>query len=939
MSQEEAKPPVVPADPKADLYSLPALVNELATTLGKVISYQEGPEAFVLVEKVRQLAKNFRITSDVRVAEELAQIVASLPLEKLNLLTKAFTHFFGLINLAEKIDQVRGQEIPPQDSSWRPGSIPEAVSALREQGVLPRKLQTLLDQAKIIMCFTAHPTESRRRTTLTKLHRVYATAVLLSEGRLPESERGEIMKSVLEEAVALWQSDEVRQVKLTVLDEVKGHLYYFEESLWDVMPALYRELERSLKKEFPKTPWSVPPFLRFGSWVGGDRDGNPFVTPEVTVEAVRLLRISALKSHIKAVEELSSRLSSSDRQTPITAELSASIARDEALFPEVAERIAYHIGHERYRQKCNYIHEKLLMTLVHAEGFRKDWRSVPPPPPPGTWYASASEFIADLNVMDVSLRTNKGAILADGYLAKVRHNAEVFGFRLATLDIRQHSLRHTQALSEILSSTGLSPDYQALDEERRLQVLESLLKDERPLIPQKMEYGPETAETIETFRAVAVIQEHLNPRSIDTYIISMTHGVSDVLAVLLFLREAGLYRRDHYSYLNVVPLFETGDDLRRAAGMLERLLKNESYRAHLSLRNDVQEIMLGYSDSNKEGGYLAANWALYKAQAELARMAENHGVALRLFHGRGGSVGRGGGPAGHAILAQPPGTVKGRIKITEQGEVISDRYGEAATASNHLEQITNAVLRASFPPKEVMPKAEWKQVMEKLYRSSLQAYHSLVYGHPRFVEYFHAATPIDEISHHRIGSRPASRGGDRSIGALRAIPWVFSWMQNRTTLPGWYGMGDAIEEYLKADPEKGLSTLREMYGQWPFFQTVLDNAQMILSKADIDIARRYSELVPDKALGREVFDRIKSEYDRTVKAVCQIVQVQELLEKDRPLYESIKRRNPYIDPLSFVQVELIKRFRADPGEAEARDLEEAILMTINGIAAGLKNTG
>lgn len=928
-----------PHDPESDPYSLPALVNTLATTLGKVIAFQEGPEALTLVERVRQLAKNFRVTSDARIGEELAQIVASLPVEKLNLLTKAFTHFFGLINLAEKIDVVHALHAIPEDGSHRIGSIAEAVSALREQGVLPRKIQTLLEQAKILMVFTAHPTESKRRTTLTKLHRVYTTAVKLSEEDLPETERDDILKSILEEIVALWQSDEVRQAKLTVLDEVKGYLYYFEEALWGVMPGLYRDLERSLKKEFPKTSWTLPPFLRFGSWVGGDRDGNPFVTPEVTIETVKLQRISALKAHIKAIEELSSRLSSSDRQAPITSELTASIARDESLFPELAERISQQIWHERYRQKCNYIHEKLLRTLAHAESFGKDWRSIPPPPPPGTWYTGASEFVGDLNVMDVSLRANKGAILADGFLAKVRHNAEVFGFRLASLDIRQHSLRHTQALAEILEKMGIRPDYLSLDEEQRLVLLESLLRDERPLIPPKAEYSAETMETLETFRVLSVIQEHLNPRAIDTYIISMTHGVSDVLAVLLFLREAGLYHKDHYSHLNIVPLFETGDDLRRAAGMFERLLKNESYRAHLSLRNDVQEIMLGYSDSNKEAGYLTANWALYKAQIDLVRMADNHNIALRLFHGRGGSVGRGGGPAGQAILAQPPGTVKGRIKITEQGEVISDRYGESSTALRHLEQITNAVLRASFPPKEVIPKAEWKQIMEKLSRQSFQAYHSLVYGHPRFAEYFHTATPISEISRHRIGSRPASRGKGDSIEALRAIPWVFSWMQNRTTLPGWYGMGSAIEEFLKTEPEKGLSTLREMYAQWPFFQTILDNAQMILFKADIDIARRYAELVPDKALGREVFDLIKVEYDRCVKVVCEIVQVKELLEKDRPLYESIKRRNPYIDPLSFIQVELIKRFRANPGEAEARDLEEAILMTINGIAAGLKNTG
>lgn len=920
-------------------YSLPGLVNTLATILGRVISYQEGEEALALVEKIRHLAKNFRSTSDPRIGEELAQIVARLSTDQLNLLTKAFTHFFGLINLAEKIDQVRSLRHPPEDGSPRPGSIPEAVAALRDQGVLPRKIQTLMDQAQVLMVFTAHPTESKRRTTLTKLHRIYSAAVRLTEENLPVDERDDLLKFVLEEIVSLWQSDEVRRLKLTVLDEVKGNLYYFEESLLEVVPLLYRELERSLKKEFPKTSWVVPPLLKFGSWVGGDRDGNPFVTPAVTVETVRLLRATALRHHISAVEELSGRLSASDRQVPVTPALAASIARDESLFPDMAERISHHIHHEQYRKKCNYIHAKLLRTLSHTEAFRLDGEKELPSPPPGTWYASALEFLQDLDLMEESLRANKGAILADGYLGEVKRNAQVFGFRLATLDIRQHSSRHTQALAEILKAAGLCGDYQALEEGNRLELLESLLREEKPLIPSPHAFSPETAETIETFRVLSLIQERLNPRSTDTYIISMTHGVSDVLAVLLFLREAGLYRKEGHSHLNIVPLFETGEDLRRAGGMFERLLKNESYRAHLKLRGDFQEIMLGYSDSNKESGYLASQWALYRAQTELARIADSRQIALRLFHGRGGSVGRGGGPASQAILSQPPGTVKGRIKITEQGEVISDHYGEQVTARRHLEQIANAVLRSSFPSREIMPKAEWKQIMEKLAGHSFQAYHSLIYGHPRFAEFFQTATPIAEISRHRIGSRPSRRADDTSIENLRAIPWVFSWMQSRYTLPGWYGMGSAMENYLKAEPEKGLSILREMYSQWPFFQTALDNAQMILSKADLDIARRYAELVPDKGLGREIFESIQIEYDRTVRIICQVAQVNELLEKDRGLYESIKRRNPYIDPLSFIQIELIKRLRNQPGEADRRELEDAILMTINGIAAGLKNTG
>jgi phosphoenolpyruvate carboxylase len=521
-------------------------------------------------------------------------------------------------------------------------------------------------------------------------------------------------------------------VKLTVPDEVKGNLYYFEDTLALVVPKIYHELERSLKKAFPKTNWIVPPFLRFGSWIGGDRDGNPFVTPEVTVETVRLLRSAALKLHIAAIEELSHRLSSSEKQTAISAALTESLARDASLFPLLAEQLSRHIPYERYREKCNYIHEKLLKTLEYTHSFHSDWKRAAAPPPPGTWYLAADELLADLRLMEDSLRANKGAILADGYLAEIIRNTQVFGFRLASLDVRQHSGRHTSALAELLKKSGACPDYASLSEEDRRLVLEKELSMDRPLVAVRDGYGPETAEVLRTFQAVATVQERLNPRAMETYIISMTHGVSDILAVLLFCRWAGLYRPGLFSHLNIVPLFETREDLKSSSTIFERLLKNDSYRAHLKLRGDVQEIMLGYSDSNKESGYLSANWALYRAQTNLTRLADGQQIALRLFHGRGGSIGRGGGPTGQAILAQPPGTLKGRIKITEQGEVISDHYADPPTARWHLEQIVNAVLRGSFPPREVIPKAEWKTIMDKLAKRSLLIYRDLVYGHPRF---------------------------------------------------------------------------------------------------------------------------------------------------------------------------------------------------------------
>ncbi|HTC19381.1 MAG TPA: phosphoenolpyruvate carboxylase, partial [bacterium] len=745
MLQEETKPPSKPADIKADGYSLPSLVDILATTLGSVISYQEGGQALAQVERIRHLAKTLRTTSDPKVSEELAQTVSNLPLEKLNLLTKAFTHYFGLINLAEKVDLVRSLKQPYEVDGVprpRPGSVSSAVAILGEQGVLPKRIQALIDQGQIHLVFTAHPTESKRRTTLTKLHRIAKATTRMVVENLSPDEKYDILKFILEEVVAVWQSDEVRQVKLTVPDEVKGNLYYFEDTLATVIPQVYHELERSLIKAYPKTPWTIPPFLRYGSWIGGDRDGNPFVTPEITVETVRLLRAAALKMHLTAIGELRRRLSSSERQTPISPELTASIVRDAMLFPELAEELSTLIPFERYREKCNYIHEKLTRTLAHVHAFPSDWKTPPPPPPPGTWYPSADELEADLRLMDASLRANKGTILADGYLSQVIRNVQVFAFRLASLEVRQHSGRHTAALSEILKKAGACEDYVSLNEEERAQVLEKELAGERPLVPASYDYSPETSEVLRTFQAIAAIQNHLNPRAIDTYIISMTHGVSDVLAVLLFLREVGLYHKGQFSHLNIVPLFETRDDLKRSSGILGLLLKNESYRAHLKLRGDIQEIMLGYSDSNKESGYLSANWALYRAQGDLNRLADSNQIALRLFHGRGGSIGRGGGPTGQAILAQPPGTLKGRLKITEQGEVISDHYADPPTARWHLEQIVNAVLRGSFPSREVIPKAEWRQIMDRLAKRSLEIYRSLVYEHPRFKEYFYSATPI-----------------------------------------------------------------------------------------------------------------------------------------------------------------------------------------------------
>ena len=638
------------------------------------------------------------------------------------------------------------------------------------------------------------------------------------------------------------------------------------------------------------------------------------------------------------MELLSDRLSSSCRQVPISERLRQSLELDALLFPELADRLNKRTPNELYRQKCSFIFEKLHRTLQYTETYKVNWLGTNEQPPPGSWYPHAGQLMEDLNLMDESLRAHKGTALADGFLEDIRTRVEVFGLQLAKLDLRQHSGRHASAIAEIFKYIGICDDYLALSEEQKQELLLKELNGNRPLIPDRIPFSPETIETIETFRMANNILEQLDSQAVNSYIISMTKNISDVLAVLLFSREAGLFKPDSYSRLNVVPLLETSVDLRNAGQFLDQLLNIPIYRNHLAFRNNQQEIMLGYSDSNKEGGYLAANWALYRAQVELVRVADKHLVTLRLFHGRGGSIGRGGGPASKAILAQPPRTIRGSIKITEQGEVISDHYGEPENARSHLEQIVNAVLRGSFPPREVVPRRTWEQVLEKLSISSYRAYRGLVYEHPRFLEYFTSATPINEISQHRIASRPASRSARRSIEDLRAIPWVFSWMQSRHTLQGWYGIGTAIADYLRTDP-LGLATLQEMYTQWPFFQQLMDNAQMILSKADIDIARRYAELVPDAALRQEIFGNIEKEYNQTVQSICQVSQIRELLEREPVLSHSIKLRNPYIYPLSFIQIELLRRARSNPSEDEKAHLEDAILLTINGIAAGLKNTG
>jgi phosphoenolpyruvate carboxylase len=931
----------MPPEPPHERDRLSRTIHFFGDLLGAVIREQAGEPLFVLEERVRALAKDLRSdrATDAH-ARRMREIVSGLTIDEAKGLIKSFSVYFALVNLSEQIQRmaVLRERDAADPGEPRAESIGAAIAELARRGVAAGELRSWLAGARVIPVFTAHPTEARRRTTLEKLRRLADLAGSLDRPAT-DRERRALRDAATEEITALWQTDEVRVVRPKVIDEVKSGLYYFETALFEVVPRLCRELDDALRASYPGEIFEFPSMLRFGTWMGGDRDGNPYVTSGVTAEAARALRLAAIRRQIAGVDELSRRLSSSTRQVEVSEELRASLADDAARLPSVAGALSQRSPFEPYRQKCSYIREKLVASRAHAERFQPAWGRAAALPAAGTFYLGKEELLEDVRVIERSLRANRGRALADGAVRDFAWCVEVFGLHLATLDLRQHAERHEAAINEVLARVGVHGAFSSLDEPARTTLLARELECSRPLVPAHLSFSPETNETIDTFRTAAAVLEQLSPGAIDTYVISMTRGPSDILATLLLAKEAGIYDRGAgESRLDVAPLFETSRDLEGAAAILERTLAVPAYREHLRLRGDVQAVMLGYSDSNKEAGFVAANWALHEAQRDLSAAAARAGIGLSLFHGRGGAIGRGGGPANRAILAQPAASVGSRIKITEQGEVIADRYGLPDLAHRHLEQVINAVLRVGFAPAEPLSPA-WLRTMSRLAAVSRAHYRALVYDDPRFVPYFRAATPISEISRLKLGSRPASRRGGDRIEDLRAIPWVFGWMQSRHTLPGWYGLGKAMASSVEEGGTDALATLREMYRRWPFFRTMIDGAQMILGKADMHIAERYAELVLDRALAEAVFGAIAEEHARSVRMICEVADIDRMLEASPVLERSIARRNPYVDPLSYLQVELLARLRAAPEGPERAALEDAIMLTISGIAAGLRNTG
>ncbi len=909
-------------------------IHLLGGLLGETIRRLAGQDAYDLVEEVRAAAKDLRAAAaPLDEARKLRDRLGQLGLAELRTLIRAFSIYFDLTNLAEQQARVRAIRVHLREKGGTPiAESPEAaLLALRDRGIDADQVAEHLRWALICPVFTAHPSEARRRTILGKLDAIAQQLDRMESGRLVPLEREQAVAAIAEEVETLWLSDIIREARPTVLDEVRQGLGMVEKSLIDIVPHVYRNLEAGLNRVYPGREWRVPPFLRFGSWIGGDRDGHPGVCSETTAEAIRLQQESLLRHYLTRIDDLWRRLSHSDRFGPPGEALRESVARDAALFPEVAVA-----GHEAYRAKCRLIAAKLRRTLDFVSKVRPNWATDGPVSMPGVYFGRR-ELLEDLAVIADDLHRAGAEIAATGAIRDMIRLVEVFGVHLLTLDLRQHSARHTEAISEIFAAAGICQGYAELTPKERFDCLARELDSTRPLVPTRLGYSPETNEVIETFRTVAALLDQQCPEAIGTYIISSTTEPAHLLEVLLLAREARLFRpAEGVSRLDIVPLFEALEPLQTSSAIMQTLLDLPIYRRHIELRGNVQEVMIGYSDSNKESGALQSTWALYRAQTDLVETGRRAGITMQMFHGRGGAVGRGGGPANRAILAQPRDTVNGRLRMTEQGEVIADRYGHPGIAERHLEQVVNAVLLSSFPDEAKQPNPDWSATLDRLAAASRRHYRTLVYETPEFLTYFRQATPIEEIVQFKIGSRPTRRNTSPSLEQLRAIPWVFSWMQCRHTLPGWYGIGGAIDDVLQADPGE-LANLQAMYRQWPFWRTLIDNAQMILAKADMTIARLYADLVDDQAVAGRIYGRIAAEHAKAVGVICRITGQDTLLEQMPILKRSIGLRNPYVDPLSFIQLVLLERLRKGDGPRE--ELLTGVLESINGIASGLKNTG
>ncbi len=934
-------------------------VRLVGTLLGETLAEQEGEELLELEEGVRSKTKQLRERHDDEVSRALDRQLGEIDVETATRLIRAFSLYFQLVNVAElehRVQVIRGiQAIPAGGSAW-PGTFHSLFRRAAQIEGGRERLLTALAELDVVPVFTAHPTEAVRRSVLNHVTGV-AMALDAIDGPQTGSPRHAALIAAMRRHIELlWQTEELRTVRPSVLDEARD-IRFHVDLLMDSVPAIHAELDRRWVEVFGGPPPAVRPFLRLGSWVGGDQDGNPHARAKTLRDALRAQKEVVLSRYRDSVLALSVQYSQSIRWTGADPALAASIADDEARMPEATHDLGERNREEPYRRKLSLVHHRLEASLAQLQGGRAERP-----------YATAQELLDDLDMVDAALRRQRGRVFADGGLLELRRQVRTFDFCGYSLDVRFHSSRLREVASAILRQSGqVEGSLDALDEEAAVGLLARAMQQRGPHVGA-LTLNHDDRDLVETLVEMGRAQRAISPRATESVVISMTHSPVEMMAAMWLASLVGLvswsFGGVHSSRLDLVPLLETIAGLRAGPALLRRLLEQPEYAQQVRARGNLQEVMLGYSDSSKDGGYLAAQWSLYVAHRELARVCDDAGVRLRLFHGRGGTVSRGGGPTHEALLAQPPGAVRGRVRLTEQGEIVHYRYSRAEVAQNHLELVAAAVWEASSLQGPLPPEREavWETAMARVAADSYRRYRSFVYT-DEFERFFTEVTPIGELGQLNIGSRPVSRGRSTRIAELRAIPWVFAWNQTRLMLPTWYGVGGSLVAFAEGQhvaavddcnapppseteaplPEPGAARwqmLHEMYLRWPFFRALIGNLEMTLAKTDLGVAGRYLELVSDPDLRARMWAEVTAEHARTLQAMVHVTGKQTLLADQPLLQETLRLRDPYIDPLSVLQAQMLARYRAlDPADPQRPALLEAILRSVNGIAAGLQNTG
>ena len=910
-----------PAGKDAGFSSLRKDVRFLTTLLGDVVREQEGEKLFSKIEQIRVHAKNIRQNPDPALIAGQKKLIRSLDLEESYKIARAFTMHFQLVNIAEEMQRVRRiREYEKDLSTLQDMSLRKLFSDLKRQGLSSEEVAKFMSEMRIELVLTAHPTEAKRRTVLDHLLRIASQLQSLDRADLTLFERESATNGIKETLEILWQTSEIRERKVEVMDEVDQTLFYFQRTILSLLPEMHRHVRHEFNRFFGKNDLQMDPFVHFGSWVGADRDGNPFVTCDITKKTAAIQKKLILKVYLEAIEDLIRKHSQSLDVVKVSKKLMDSVEEDSKAMPDLARDLERFEHSEMYRKKFSFMHQR-LDNLLHR---RK----------PGY---TPEEFLKDLLVIRDSLYTHKGALSVADF-DKLIDQLRFFGFHLASLDFRDHSKKIRQAFAEIFPDTPYESSV----------ILKKIASNAK--IGRHVSLSPVSREFLQQLEAMRFIQEKIDAKVVEDYIISMTEGSEDVLGLFYLAQQKGLIRVSKKevtkSNIGLIPLFESIRSLDRAAEIMDELFSMPLYRSYLRSRGNVQEVMLGYSDSSKDGGYLTANWKLYLAQKKLHETAARHRVKLELFHGKGGTIDRGGGESHRAILAQPYAASSGRIKVTEQGEVIAQKYANPVIAERNLEQMITAVVWTNLVSKKEVEKNKkipgWESRMELLSGLSYGYYRQLVFDTPHFLDFYNEATPIRVLKMTKIGSRPSTRGAKESFEELRAIPWVFSWVQSRYIISAWYGIGHALEQYIAERGASGMEELQEMYREWPFFRSLINNVQTSLAKTDLSMAAQYAELARDPELRRQIHGMIAAEHERAVSKVLEISAQKDLLDTHRVLRDSIRQRNPYVDPLNYLQVRFLEELRdrtSPPGEEERRQIDQILLLTVNGIAFGMKSTG